>query len=93
MAAQIVAWSNTDCKLEEPPNLGDYAINEDKAHQLEPELAPDDQPLPWDAWDSFIDELERKLPAGAGACTETDSTNVDELACGAAAVNGGGSGE
>ena len=38
--------------------MENYCIKEDKAHELEPELAPEDQPLPWDAWDDFIDKME-----------------------------------
>ena len=58
MAAQIVAWSNADCKLQEPTGLDDYAVSEARVHELEPEVAPDDQPLPWDAWDAFIEEMD-----------------------------------
>ena len=64
VAAQVVEWSNHDHKLEEPTSLDDYCT---KASDLQPEHAPEDQRLPWDAWDDFIAELEAPQKARLGA--------------------------
>ena len=67
MAAQVVEWSNKDHKLQEPTSLNDYCVQEDRAHELEPELAPEDQALPWDAWDAYIEELDNAQKSNAAA--------------------------
>jgi len=64
VAAHVVEWSNHDHKLEEPTSLDDYCT---KASDLQPELAPEDQRLPWDAWDDFVAELEAPQKARLGA--------------------------
>ena len=66
--------------------MDDYCI---KAPDLVPEIAPDDQPLPWDAWDAFIDELEapqrakmgaQVVTGGASAAGPTGPCNVMQVA-------------
>ena len=39
VAAQVLAWSKTDCKLQDDVGLEDYCVTQDKGHQLEPEVA------------------------------------------------------
>ena len=49
-----------DYKLQDPIHLEDYAVKEDKVQDLQPEAATEDQPLPWDAWDAFVEKYDER---------------------------------
>ena len=63
--------------------MDDYCIQQDKAHQLEPEVAPSDQPLPWEAWDAYIEKNWEHPAAKAKAFRAA-------LAAGTSTTTGGG---
>ena len=73
VAAPVVEWSNDGYKLQEPTSFDDYCV---KANNLEPELAPEDQALPWEAWDEFIMELEAPTLGSAEAKGGTGGVNT-----------------
>ena len=67
LAAQVIAWSNIDHKLQDDVGLEDYCIHQDKVHELTPEIAPEDQIPPWEYWDQCIEEEEQHKNAHAKA--------------------------
>ena len=74
-SACVTRWTNEDNKLQEFTSLEDYCV---RADQLEPEVADEDQEVPWVAWDRFIEELEAPKCARDGADT---SAGGDTTAC------------
>ena len=83
LAAQVLAWSNHDNKLEDDIGLEDYCITPDPASKLQPEVAPPDQIPPWEHWDQCIAQEDEHKKAHAKAFRVALAANPCTTAAGA----------